>query len=68
MFDIEKNKHVKARPRTGLTNMLRKMEINDSILIPKEWQSKIYQIAKNVGIKVITGKEGEHYVRVERLE
>lgn len=67
---IEKDKKVIQRRKgiRGYTAALRALEINDSFLCDRKLQKKMHALAYQIGIKIITGKEGTEEIRVERLE
>lgn len=55
---IEKNIPIPEGRNSGLTEMLRKLEFGDSIIIPPNVKiSSIYPTAKRLGFKVRTKKE-----------
>lgn len=65
-MNIQKNIPFPIR-RVGLTHDLRNLEIGDSRLFNSSARSSIYQLAKNIGIKIITSSEDDQ-IRVWRTE
>lgn len=54
----------------GMTSFIRSMFVGQSFLMPNDDPARagVYQIAKNIGYKVVTKKEDDFYVRVWRIE
>ncbi len=66
-FKIEKGVPIPDVRCSGLSEFLRKLEIGDSVLFPRSFQSKVAVTGKNIGIKVATRKEDKDTVRVWRV-
>lgn len=69
-INIEKNVPLPSRSRggVGLTSVMKKMEIGDSIVIPKERRNVAASTARFAGIKIATRAEEPGGVRVWRTE
>jgi hypothetical protein len=67
---IEKNVPMPERSRNvmGLSALLKKMEIGDSIVIPKEKRNVAGSTARSAGVKIATRAEGSNSVRIWRTE
>lgn len=64
----KEHKSVKRTFGRGLTKQLRALEINDSITCDKALQKRVHTLAKQIGIKVMTGAEDGNQIRIERVE
>ncbi len=65
---IEKGKSVTRHTHKGYTAWLRKLQINDSFVCDKKLQTRMHSLARQIGVKIITGKEDALNIRVERIE
>ena len=67
-FEIEKS--IPLPPTgsgSGIVETLRSMDIEDSIVVPKNIQSNIYLHAARAGIKVTSRKIDAEHIRVWRV-
>ena len=64
-MQIEKN--VPVAPKSGLTDILRKLDVGDSFLYKADKRTSVAPTANNIGIKVTTKKISDTEVRVWRI-
>ncbi len=65
MFNIDKDIEVPDSPLLGVTAYLRTLNIGDSFLCPPKTRNGLQQVAKRIGIKLVTRAEGDS-IRVWR--
>ena len=56
------------KDRVGLTTVLQKLAIGQSVLLPMKEASGIYQYARQLGVKFTQRKENDKEIRVWRVE
>ncbi len=66
-MQIDKNIPLPSNRKFGLTAILRKLEIHDSVVIPLSERHLAAPTAKQIGIKITTSKISDTDARVWRV-